>query len=292
MENRFVGIKSRGVYETPGGAVLHEALRDLEGIAMDREVLRLRDMLSPRFAEIIYNGFWFSPEMDFIQVAATPPAPCTTRSSRPWTSPADTIRRTRGGSFASTDFASGPTSSSWNGRKSTSRWNKLATVRLEDARPSSPSWWDPAPLHIPSGAATARAGVQPFCIVRPRWTTANQARTERSSRHGENTPSPSSGRRSSRCCRRYCDRDRVLGGHGPDEHRVSSECAGQFRHHRRDGGMDRRRLSSPSSPTRFPRITSPRRNSSGALRRPTGFKPPRPSPSSPATFRRRRLQPK
>jgi argininosuccinate synthase len=69
VENRFVGIKSRGVYETPGGTILHHAIRDLEGIAMDREVLRLRDMLSPRFAEIIYNGFWFSPEMDFIQSA-------------------------------------------------------------------------------------------------------------------------------------------------------------------------------------------------------------------------------
>ena len=69
VENRFVGIKSRGVYETPGGTVLHAALRDLEGIAMDREVRRLRDMLSPRFAEIIYNGFWFSPEMDFIEAA-------------------------------------------------------------------------------------------------------------------------------------------------------------------------------------------------------------------------------
>ncbi|MSR22136.1 MAG: argininosuccinate synthase [Gemmatimonadetes bacterium] len=69
VENRFVGIKSRGVYETPGGTVLHHALRDLEGLAMDREVLRLRDMLSPRFAEIIYNGFWFSPEMDFIRAA-------------------------------------------------------------------------------------------------------------------------------------------------------------------------------------------------------------------------------
>jgi argininosuccinate synthase len=69
VENRYVGIKSRGVYETPGGTVLHHALRDLEGLAMDREVLRLRDMLSPRFAEIIYNGFWFSPEMDFIEAA-------------------------------------------------------------------------------------------------------------------------------------------------------------------------------------------------------------------------------
>jgi argininosuccinate synthase len=69
VENRFVGIKSRGVYETPGGTVLHHALRDLEGIAMDREVLRLRDSLSPRFAELIYNGFWYSPEMDFIRAA-------------------------------------------------------------------------------------------------------------------------------------------------------------------------------------------------------------------------------
>jgi len=69
VENRFVGIKSRGVYETPGGTVLHHALRDLEGIAMDREVLRLRDSLSPKFSELIYNGFWFSPEMDFIRAA-------------------------------------------------------------------------------------------------------------------------------------------------------------------------------------------------------------------------------
>ena len=69
VENRFVGIKSRAVYETPGGTVLHHALRDLEGIAMDREVLRLRDSLSPKFTELIYNGFWFSPEMDFVRAA-------------------------------------------------------------------------------------------------------------------------------------------------------------------------------------------------------------------------------
>ncbi len=69
VENRFVGIKSRGVYETPGGTILHQALRDLEGIAMDREVLRLRDGLSPRFTHLIYNGFWFSPEMDFVRAA-------------------------------------------------------------------------------------------------------------------------------------------------------------------------------------------------------------------------------
>ncbi len=69
VENRFVGIKSRGVYETPGGTILHEAHKDIEGIAMDREVMRLRDMLSAKFAELVYNGFWFSPEMDFLMSA-------------------------------------------------------------------------------------------------------------------------------------------------------------------------------------------------------------------------------
>ncbi|MBM3465799.1 MAG: argininosuccinate synthase [Armatimonadetes bacterium] len=69
VENRFIGIKSRGVYETPGGTILREAHMDIEGIAMDREVLRLRDMFTPKFAELIYNGFWFSPEMDFLMAA-------------------------------------------------------------------------------------------------------------------------------------------------------------------------------------------------------------------------------
>ena len=69
VENRFVGIKSRGVYETPGGTILHEAHKDIEGVAMDREVMRLRDMLATKLAELIYNGFWFSPEMEFIMAA-------------------------------------------------------------------------------------------------------------------------------------------------------------------------------------------------------------------------------
>lgn len=69
VENRFVGIKSRGLYETPGGTILHVAHKDIESIAMDREVMRLRDTLSPRYAEIIYYGFWFSPEMDFLTAA-------------------------------------------------------------------------------------------------------------------------------------------------------------------------------------------------------------------------------
>lgn len=69
VENRFIGIKSRGVYETPGGTILRIAHMDIEGIAMDREVMRLRDMLSPKFSELVYNGFWFSPEMDFLMAA-------------------------------------------------------------------------------------------------------------------------------------------------------------------------------------------------------------------------------
>lgn len=66
VENRFVGMKSRGVYETPGGTVLHIAHRALESITMDREVMHLRDSLIPKFSELIYNGFWFSPEMNLL----------------------------------------------------------------------------------------------------------------------------------------------------------------------------------------------------------------------------------
>jgi argininosuccinate synthase len=69
VENRFIGIKSRGIYETPGGFLLWAAHRDLEGIAMDKEVMHLRDMLIPKFSELIYNGLWFSPEMDFLMAA-------------------------------------------------------------------------------------------------------------------------------------------------------------------------------------------------------------------------------
>jgi argininosuccinate synthase len=68
VENRFVGIKSRGVYETPGGEILYKAHRDLEGLTMDREVMRIRDGLSLKVAELIYNGFWFSPEFELLMV--------------------------------------------------------------------------------------------------------------------------------------------------------------------------------------------------------------------------------
>jgi argininosuccinate synthase len=67
VENRFVGIKSRGVYETPGGTVLHAARRAVESIVLDREVLHLRNELAQRYARIVYNGFWFSPERVAIQ---------------------------------------------------------------------------------------------------------------------------------------------------------------------------------------------------------------------------------
>ncbi len=62
VENRYVGIKSRGVYETPGGTILHIARRAVESLTLDREVMHLRDSLVPKYAELIYNGFWFSPE--------------------------------------------------------------------------------------------------------------------------------------------------------------------------------------------------------------------------------------
>ena len=67
VENRFVGMKSRGVYETPGGTVIRTAHMALESITMDREVMHLRDALIPKYATLVYNGFWFSPEMRIIQ---------------------------------------------------------------------------------------------------------------------------------------------------------------------------------------------------------------------------------
>ena len=69
VENRYVGMKSRGVYETPGGTILHAAHRGLESLTMDREVLHLRDSLIPRYAELIYYGYWYAPEREMLQVA-------------------------------------------------------------------------------------------------------------------------------------------------------------------------------------------------------------------------------
>jgi len=71
VENRFVGMKSRGVYETPGGAILHFAHRQMETLTMDREVMRLRDGLIPKYSSLVYNGFWFSPEREALQALVT-----------------------------------------------------------------------------------------------------------------------------------------------------------------------------------------------------------------------------
>ena len=67
VENRFVGMKSRGVYETPGGTILYTAHRSVESITLDREAAHLKDSIMPRYAELIYNGFWFSPERRMLQ---------------------------------------------------------------------------------------------------------------------------------------------------------------------------------------------------------------------------------
>jgi argininosuccinate synthase len=68
VEDRYVGMKSRGVYETPGGAILYSAHRQIETLTMDREVMQLRDSLVPRYAALVYNGYWFSPEREALQV--------------------------------------------------------------------------------------------------------------------------------------------------------------------------------------------------------------------------------
>jgi len=67
VENRFVGMKSRGVYETPGGTILHHAHRGVESLTLDRGAMHLKDELMPRYAELIYNGFWFAPEREMLQ---------------------------------------------------------------------------------------------------------------------------------------------------------------------------------------------------------------------------------
>jgi argininosuccinate synthase len=71
VENRFVGMKSRGVYETPGGSILHFAHRQIESLTMDREVMHLRDSLIPKYAELVYYGFWFAPEREALQALVT-----------------------------------------------------------------------------------------------------------------------------------------------------------------------------------------------------------------------------
>ncbi|MCK4739761.1 MAG: argininosuccinate synthase [Deltaproteobacteria bacterium] len=82
VESRYVGMKSRGIYETPGGTILHEARKAIESITMDREVMHLRDSLVPRYADIIYNGYWFSPEREALQAFIDKAASVVTGTAR------------------------------------------------------------------------------------------------------------------------------------------------------------------------------------------------------------------
>jgi argininosuccinate synthase len=87
VENRFVGMKSRGMYETPGGEIYARAHRGIEQITLDRGAAHLKDELMPRYAELIYNGFWFAPEREMLQARSTTArkrsaAPCGSSSTR------------------------------------------------------------------------------------------------------------------------------------------------------------------------------------------------------------------
>ncbi|MEQ1788253.1 MAG: SDR family NAD(P)-dependent oxidoreductase [Acidimicrobiales bacterium] len=82
VENRYVGMKSRGVYETPGGTVLRAAINAVEQLTMDREVMHLRDSLVPRYAEMVYNGYWFAPERHMLQHAMDEAARVVTGTAR------------------------------------------------------------------------------------------------------------------------------------------------------------------------------------------------------------------
>jgi len=82
VENRYVGLKSRGVYETPGGTVLRAAFHAVESLTVDREALHLRDSLVPRYAEMVYNGFWFAPERTMLQAAMDEVARVVTGTAR------------------------------------------------------------------------------------------------------------------------------------------------------------------------------------------------------------------
>jgi len=82
VENRYVGMKSRGVYETPGGTVLRAAFQAVESLTLDREVVHLRDSLVPRYAEMVYYGYWFAPERTMLQAAIDEAARAVTGTAR------------------------------------------------------------------------------------------------------------------------------------------------------------------------------------------------------------------
>ena len=82
VENRFVGMKSRGVYETPGGTILYRAREAVEQLTMDREVLHYRNTISPQYARLVYNGFWYAPEREMLQAAVDEAAKCVCGTAR------------------------------------------------------------------------------------------------------------------------------------------------------------------------------------------------------------------
>ena len=82
VENRFVGMKSRGVYETPGGTILYRAREAVEQLTMDREVLHYRNTISPQYAKLVYNGFWYAPEREMLQAAVDEAAKCVCGTAR------------------------------------------------------------------------------------------------------------------------------------------------------------------------------------------------------------------
>ncbi|MFO1490328.1 MAG: argininosuccinate synthase [Kiritimatiellia bacterium] len=82
VENRFVGMKSRGVYETPGGTILYRAREAVEQVTMDREVLHFRNTISPQYAKLVYNGFWYAPEREMLQAAVDEAAKCVCGTAR------------------------------------------------------------------------------------------------------------------------------------------------------------------------------------------------------------------
>lgn len=89
VESRFVGMKSRGCYETPGGTILYHAHRAMEAITLDRGELHLKDELGPKYSELVYNGFWFAPEREALQkmidnTQVRHRAPATHETSHQW----------------------------------------------------------------------------------------------------------------------------------------------------------------------------------------------------------------
>ncbi|MCD6460937.1 argininosuccinate synthase [bacterium] len=131
VENRFVGMKSRGVYETPGGTILHTAHRAVESITMDREVMRLRDSLIPYISKLIYNGFWYSPEMESVMALVRQSQKNVTGTARLklYKGCASVVGRKSKKSLYSEDFATFEADNVYN-QKDAEGFIKLQSLRL------------------------------------------------------------------------------------------------------------------------------------------------------------------